>query len=277
MKNSEYKPITQEGNSSLLEKLKTKFGKDFLIAIASTMAFLPLSAQKSDTQNKTKLLTQNETKLDSSVQKEFEKQKKFMINWFSNRILIDDDLQTEFEKIKPKILENYKKVVLKEDTIPYFNHLNMKGIAMNRNDTVFLNLKVPSKKGQEHHTTIVHELGHQALPIKNDKSEMPEWMVNLIKKALVPTEKLIIRNPDSNLVKEIAYLQEPGEVYARIFVLREKYNLQPNKVVKVEELEKIYIECSTKVVTEGTTSRDINDLLGIIRMDSIVDLLNKLP
>lgn len=211
--------------------------------------------------------------LESVIKNEFEEGKEFMTNWFSNRIL-DDDVQKEFEKIKPKILENLKKVYLKEDTVPLYNPEGLKGIAMNKNDTVFIDLKVMKEKN--HHTGVIHELGHQAFPQKNHENQMPKWMVNLIKNALTPTEDLLVQNADANATKQIAYLQDPDEVYARIIVLREKYHFLPNQTITEENLIKVYVENDSKT-PGGPKNWNVNQLLAIVRADAIVDLLNKLP
>ena len=175
----------------------------------SMVAISPLSAQKVERQSKLKISTQNEIKIDSTVQKEFEKQREFYINWFSKRIVGYEEFHKKFEKIQPKILENLQKVVLKKNTASISNTLGIQGIAMQRNDTIFVDLKKMDEERRR--TGIVHELGHQAFShkynfeTKKDSTTMPNWMVDLIKDAVQKSsgDVVVFSDPDSVAKKHL--------------------------------------------------------------------------
>ena len=175
----------------------------------SMVAISPLSAQKVERQSKLKISTQNEIKIDSTVQKEFEKQREFYINWFSKRIVGYEEFHKKFEKIQPKILENLQKVVLKKNTASISNTLGIQGIAMQRNDTIFVDLKKMDEERRR--TGIVHELGHQSFShkynfeTKKDSTTMPNWMVDLIKDAVQKSsgDVVVFSDPDSVAKKHL--------------------------------------------------------------------------
>lgn len=274
----EFAKLNQETKPNLLEKLKTKFGKDFLIAISSMIAFVPLSTQESEAQAKIKPLTQKEIKIDIKTTKEFEEQKEFMLNWYSNRVISYTEFQKKFEEIKPKIIENLKKISLKEDTIPLFNDSGIRGIAMNKNDTLFVDLTKINDKTRN--TAIVHELGHQVSPQIENKTQMPDWMIELINNAVKESAQKVKNIPQTWNTKDTAliskvnkYFRDPDEIYARICVLREIYFL-PTQFIKINDLENVYSENNGVNIKSNW---NINNLLGVIEPSSLIDLLNKLP
>ncbi len=287
MKFNQEKPSNQKVEKlGLIEGLKKKFGKDFLIAIMSTAAFSPLSAQKIEAQGKLKMPIQKEIKIDSLTKEEFEKQKEFFIHWFSFRNPSDEEFRKKFKEIQLKILENINKTVLKEDTTSIFGVAGIKGIAMQRNDTLFVDSKEMDEKRR--HTGIVHELGHQAFSpkynfeTKKDSSEMPDWVIDLINDAVEKSSvarlkvKTIWKISDTAVInKTMRYFKDPQEIYARICVLREKYNFLPYQVVTRDDLESVFEENGGR---NEMKNWNINELLGVITdPDILADLLNKLP
>ena len=183
MKEGEYK--SEEKKLNLVEELKKKFGKNFFIKVVVLAAFLSLSAQKGEAQNQSKTVIKNEIPVDAAIQKEFEDQKEFLVDWFSNRIIPDEDLQKKFEDAKPHILKNLETVFLKGDTLPF-------AIGMWHNDTISINAKLFNRQGDPFYgtskNTLVHELSHDAFPMKKSAGgyhpDMPEWMLTIIQNAI---------------------------------------------------------------------------------------------
>lgn len=88
----------------------------------------PVSAQN---------INNSEIEIDLTIKKEFEKQKEFMVNWFSNRIIPDSDLQKKYEEIKPHILKNLEIVYLKQSTFTHSDGTPSNVSSIWRNDTIF--------------------------------------------------------------------------------------------------------------------------------------------
>ena len=202
-----------------------------------------------------------ESNINPEMQKEFNEQRKFMINWYSNRVIQDVEFQKKFEEIKPHILKNLEKVYL-EPHLP-------KGVSIDdvdgqwRNDTIFVN----PQRDPQYSTTYSHELGHDAFPVKYNKEtfifdqEMPKWMINLINN-YVEESRIDDRYLDAKTARAIENRRQSFEVYSSICSLRELYNFLPDQVISESDLEIVYSE-NDNYENKIVKNQDVNKLIYI--------------
>ena len=258
-----------EKRPSIFEKFRNKFGNNLYIAITviSSFVVLPKESFSQNNFNDTNT-TEKSISVDEKAMIEFEKQKEFLISWFSNREIEDNKYQKKFEKICPDILERLKEVTLIKSSTIFGN-------AEWRNDTIFYDEAILDKP--ELNSTFTHELSHDAFPANYGEqpkiafhTEMPSYMISMIANAIKKSGD----DGLSDLSLFIKYYQRPEEVYARICAFRLVFNLKPNQNITINELQEIIKKIDTK---ETNDDNSITLLKIVTDSNSLLTLLNNLP
>lgn len=262
---------SNERKTSVIEQLKKKFGNNFYIALVVIASFVssPKESNATPSSNSNHLIEQKDSIQENKAELEFQKQKDFLVSWFSNRKIDNNKIEKNFEKDLPNILNRLKDVTLVKSS-------NFLGSAEWKNDTVFYQDEVLNKP--ELNSAFTHELSHDAFPanygtnLSKEKfhTEMPEWMTSMILDAIKKSGDEGLS--DVYIFKK--YYQRPEEIYARICAFRYKNDFKPNQIINKEDIEKII-----KQNKEGQSPDDnVKSLLmTITNNESLLKLLNQLP
>ncbi len=260
---------TNEKKPNIFEKFRKKFGNNLYLAIVVISSFAISPKEGVSQTNIDNIDTiKKSISVDEKAKLEFEKQKEFLISWYSNRKINNNKYQKKFEEIRPEVLERLKEVsVLKSSTIF--------GTAEWRNDTIFYDDAILNKP--ELNSAFTHEFSHDAFPAnygdqpkKVFQTEMPSYMISMIANA-------IKKSGDEGL-SDVAlftkYYQRPEEVYARICAFRLVFDLKSNQNITLNELQEIIKKINNKEINDDNS----NLLLKTITdSNSLLSLLNNLP
>jgi hypothetical protein len=262
---------SNEKKTSVIEQLKRKFGNNLYIALAIIASFVssPKESSAISYSNSNHLIEQKDSTNENKAKLELQKQKDFLVSWFSNRIIDNNKAEKNFKKDLPSILNRLRDVTLVKSS-------NLLGSAEWTNDTVFYQDEVLNKPGLN--SAFTHELSHDAFPANygNNSSkekfhtEMPEWMTSIIVDAIKKSGDEGLS--DVYIFKK--YYQRPEEIYARVCALRYKNDFKPNQIINKEDLEKI-IEQNKEGQSPDDNVKSL--LMTITNNESLLKLLNNLP
>lgn len=259
-----------ESEPNFIEQFRKKFGNNIYVAIAIISSFVlsPKEASAQSNLNDKNKIENINNATENKAEIEFNKQKEFLITWFSNRKIENHKFQKKFEEIRPEVIERLKDVTLAESS-------NILGSAEWRNDTIFYDEAILNKP--ELTSAFTHELSHDAFPANYGEqprivfhTEMPSYMISMIVSA-------IKKSGDKGL-SDVAifkkYYQRPEEIYARICAFRVVFNLKPNKKISLHELKEIIEKINNKEINDDNSN---TLLMTITDSNSLLNLLNNLP
>lgn len=257
-----------ENKPNVIEQFRKKFGNNLYIAMAIISSFVlsPKEASAQSSLNDKNTIENINNTTENKAEIEFNKQKEFLITWFSNRKIENHKFQKKFKEIRPEVMERLKDVTLVESS-------NILGSTEWLNDTVFYNVEVLNNP--ELTSDFTHELAHDAFPTNRQPKEefqtkMPQYMISMIVDA-------IQRSGDEGLSSVAVfkkYYQRPEEIYARICAFRLVFGIKPDQNITTEELDEMISKINNKEINDDNSN---TLLMTITKHDSLLKLINNLP
>jgi hypothetical protein len=219
---------------------------------------------------------ENQRKIDE-VKKDFESQKEWLNDWYTKRSTI-----TKFSKDSTRFKNEIPRVKLNVHTDKGYKNIAPKGSSAFADSWGDIHINMNRSNPER----ILHELTHG---ISKDKifgfnnpfkrSTYGKEVVENVKLSKEEYNKFLdsyyTENTAKQLKEQYEYLTRPTEVYARLNVFRESFNLDPLKSYSPEEVQEMINQYDDH---SENFSDDIGDLLDILGKDPkrLAILLNSL-